>query len=114
MRTLLILSSLLATLAVASPLASKPRDQFHGISIGCVTSYGLDPNKVLEPAPVELYTLTPICGQGGYGLGISELIVQNETASGGLNIEQIQRHGYKDFEASIPGTTEFDVNHPAL
>jgi len=112
MRCSIITSTILASLAAASPLRS--RDQYYGVSIGVITSAGNDPNKVLEPAPVELYKLTACYGDNGQGCSVSELIVQNGTASGGLNINQVQCHGYIDFEGTQPGTAEFDVNHPAL
>ncbi|KAE8448872.1 hypothetical protein EG329_008874 [Mollisiaceae sp. DMI_Dod_QoI] len=112
MRSAILTSALLASLTAASPL--KSRDQYYGVSIGVVVSLGTDPNKVTEPAPVELYKLSPCYGDDGNGCSVSELVVQNGTASGGLNINQIQCHGYKDFAGTQPGTAEFDVNHPAL
>ncbi|KUJ13625.1 uncharacterized protein LY89DRAFT_160958 [Mollisia scopiformis] len=93
---------------------SQSRDQYYGVSVGVITSPGLDPNKVLEPAPIQLYQLTPCFGDDGRGCSISKLVVQNGTTSGGLNINQIQCHRYKDFAGTQPGTTEFNVNRPAM
>jgi hypothetical protein len=106
-----------AILAAASAVSAAPRmrtrSQYYGVSIGVITSAGLDPNKVLEPAPVEINNLTPCYGDNGQGCSVSELIVQNGTASG-VNIEQIECRGYKDFDGVVPGSAPFNVTNPAL
>jgi hypothetical protein len=110
-------STLLTTILVAACLASAApriqRDQYYGVSIGVIVSPGLDPNKVLEPAPVEINKLTSCYGDNNQGCSVSELIVQNGTASG-VDINQIECRGYKDFTGVVPGSAPFNVTNPAL
>jgi hypothetical protein len=86
--TILTVIAAAAGLASAAPLTQ--RDTFFGVSIGVVTSAGLDPNKVIEPAPVEINVLTSCVGANNQGCSASELIVQNGTASN-VDITQVKQ-----------------------
>jgi hypothetical protein len=112
-----IISSLFAIigLACAAPLtqARQVEVPYYGVSIGVITSDGLDPTKVLEPAPVEINKLTPCHGGNNEGCSVSELIVQNGTASN-VDIDSIECRAYKDFAGVVPGSAPFNVSHPAL
>lgn len=80
-----------AILAIAGAVSAAPQirqDTYYGVSIGVIVSAGLDPNQVLEPAPVEINNLTPCYGNDNQGCSVSELIVQNGTASN-VDITQV-------------------------
>lgn len=99
----------LASIAAATPIA---RDTYYGVSVNVITSAGLDPNKVSEPAPVEINKLTQIdCGEGG-GCSVSELILDPGVAAN-VDINTVECRGYKDVAGVQPGTAPFDVNTPA-
>jgi hypothetical protein len=108
-----LFTAILAAASLASAAPRIQRDQYYGVSIGVIVSPGLDPNKVLEPAPVEINKLTSCYGDNNQGCSVSELIVQNGTASG-VDINQIECRGYKDFTGVVPGSAPFNVTNPAL
>lgn len=116
MHSSIIIASLLAIagLSFAAPLqAHQANTTYYGVSIGVITSSGMDPNKTLEPAPVEINKLTRCYGGDGQGCSASELIVQNGTASN-VNIDSIECRAYKDFAGVVPGSAPFNVSTPAL
>ena len=53
-----IFTAILAAAGAASAAPRMKRDPYYGVSIGVVVSAGLDPNMVVEPAPVEINNLT--------------------------------------------------------
>ena len=114
-----ILTTLLTLLAAttAAPTTTLPlhQTQYYGVSIGIIVSPGLSPNKTLEPAPVPINVLTACYGTASQDVGcsVSELIVQNGTASG-VDIEMVECRAYKDFAGVVPGSAAFNVNSPAL
>lgn len=106
--------AVIAGLASAAPTpTSTPQDQYYGVSVGVVVSPGTDSTKVVEPVPVELNVLA-LCGGGDDVCAVSELIVQNGTASAGLGIDSIECRGYKDAAGVVPGSAPFNVSAPAL
>ncbi len=118
MHSSIILSTLIAIagLTSARPTIPLARDDtpYYGVSVGVITSPGLDPNEVLEPAPVQLNVLTICNGENGEGCSVSKLILQSGTASGGLDEDTIECRGYKDFAGVEPGSAPFNVSSPAL
>ena len=111
MQLSILTAFLIATLAVALPIL-QPRETYHGISIGVVVSPGMDPSKVIEPAPVEINKLTPCHGNVDEGCSVSQLIVQKGTASN-VDEDAVECRGYKDFEGVVPGSAPFSVGKTA-
>ena len=85
-----ILAAILTAAGAASAAPRVQRDIYYGISIGAIVSPGLDPQKVLEPVPVEINKLAPCYGDNNDGCSVSELIAQNGTASN-VNINQVSK-----------------------
>lgn len=113
-----LLTSLLtgASLISATP-TPKPaaRDQYYGVSVAYVVSPGTSPQKVIEPGPIELNKLGVCYGNIAAGdCDVSELAIQNGTASGGLNIIAIECRAYKDKSGVVPGSATFRLGKPAL
>ena len=88
MHTSTIFTTLLAAAGVTSAAPQVKRDTYYGVSIAAIVSAGLDPNKVLEPVPVEINVLTSCSGDNNEGCSVSELVVQNGTASG-VDVTQV-------------------------
>lgn len=99
----------LASIATATP---TPRDIYYGVSVNVITSAGLDPNKVSEPAPVEINKLTQInCGEG-LGCSVSELIL-DPGVHANVDINAVECRGFKDAAGVQPGSLPFNVTIPA-
>jgi hypothetical protein len=116
MHSSILTTSILAltSLSLAAPLQARQVEKpYYGVSIGVITSPGMDANKTLEPAPVEINKLTRCHGDAGQGCSASELIVQNGTAAN-VNIDSIECRAYKDFAGVVPGSAPFNVSSPAL
>jgi hypothetical protein len=110
--SLLTLTSLISATPTPAPAS---RDQYYGISVAYVVSPGTSPQKVIKPGPIELNKLG-VC-QGNITAGecdVSELAIQNSTASGGLNISAVECRAYKDKAGVVPGSATFRVGKPAL
>lgn len=113
-------STILTTFLTAASLTSAaprllPRysnGTYYGVSIAVVVSSGLEPNKVIEPMPVEINKYT-LC-DGDNGCSVSELMIQNDTATGGLDVDSIECRAYKDTAGVIPGSAVFNATRPAL
>ncbi|KAF4636812.1 hypothetical protein G7Y89_g1260 [Cudoniella acicularis] len=113
--TFLALAFGFATAATATPiLASR---QYQGVSIGVVVSPGSfnpgqDRTPIIELMPVQLNVITPCYGIYDGGCGVSELILQQGTAT---NVDEntVECQAYKDFEGTVKGSAAFNVNTPA-
>lgn len=99
----------IASLAAATP---TPRDIYYGVSVNLITSAGLDPNKVSEPAPVQINTLTPVNCGSGQGCSVSELIL-DPGVHVNVDINTVECRGYKDTAGVVPGSLSFNVSSPA-
>jgi hypothetical protein len=101
----------LATSITAAPLGK--RDEYYGVSVAVITSAGSDPNKVLEPTPIELNKLT-VLGTIDAPASASGLILQQDIISGGLDLSKVQCRAYIDAAGTQPGSAVFNVETPAF
>ncbi|KUJ20023.1 uncharacterized protein LY89DRAFT_468805 [Mollisia scopiformis] len=101
--------------AIASIAAASPtrRDTYYAVSVNVITSPGLDPNKVSEPAPIAINQLTAInCDSTGTGCASSELILDPSIAIN-VDINTVECRAYKDAAGVEPGSLPFNVSTPA-
>jgi hypothetical protein len=108
-----IITSLLAvaSLATAAP-AMRSRGTYHGVSLEVQTSSGLDPNHVVEPAPIEINVLTACNGGNGQGCSVSKISIDPGIAIN-VDINSVECRAYKDFEGQEPGSAPFSIKSPA-
>src|SRR6266536_3507481 len=108
-----IITSLLAVagLAAAAP-AMRSGGTYHGVSLEVQTSSGLDPNHVIEPAPIEINVLTACNGGNGQGCSVSKISIDPRIAIN-VDINSVECRAYKDFEGQEPGSAPFSVKSPA-
>jgi hypothetical protein len=108
-----LLTIAIASPATATPILTIPQDTYYGVSINVIISPGLDANKTFEPAPVQLNTITA-CGDSDDPCSASELILDPDVATNGLDINTIECRAYKDFDGTLPGSAPFNITSPAL
>jgi hypothetical protein len=123
MYTSTIITALLSSLALTAALptnfpstvsARQSDSTYFGVSIAVVVSAGTDPDKVEEPAPVQINVLTPCYGDDDdTGCSASSLIIQDGTASN-VDINSIECRGFQDFDGVVPGSAPFTLASPAL
>ncbi|CAL3965723.1 hypothetical protein PZA11_002601 [Diplocarpon coronariae] len=105
----IITSHLAATsLAIAAP---RPRNTYYGLSLKIQTSSGMDPDRVFEPAPVELNKLTHLGGVNG--VSVSKIIIDANIHSNIPSINLVECRAYKDDAGTQPGSAVFSVETPA-
>jgi hypothetical protein len=114
MHSTTIITALLASMATLTLSAPVPRDTYYGVSINAVVSPGLSPQKVEEPIPVQINTLTPCYGSSDQSTGcsVSALILDPSVAIN-VDINAVECRAYKDFAGTVPGSAPFNVSREA-
>lgn len=105
----------IVSLATAIPVLAKSStapSTYYGVSVNADVSSGLDTQKVTEPIPIQLNTLTTCHGSTSEGCSVSQLSL-DANVHPNVDINAVECRAYKDFAGTQPGSAPFNVSRPA-